>query len=477
MSFTLERVIAVSKKEKIHQLAQRVSQEVFVADDPNEAVDITRNVNPSLIFFDAEFSHETFYRFLSTTDNIINVPVIVVTDSPACSESDGKDFIKAGALEYFHVSEDIRKIEQALSRFQVKKPDAAADSQNNKFFIDDYAASISIVGQSKAIINQLKMTKLVAKSSCNPVLIVGETGTGKELAARAVHFLRAPKEPFIALNCAALTANLLESELFGHTKGSFTGADRDKVGLLELAGFGTIFLDEISEMPLELQAKLLRVVQEKEFRKVGGIHTIRCNASIIASSNRDLKKELQLNRFRSDLYYRLSICPIIIEPVRSPDRKQDIPLLAEYFIKTSEFCPEKKNLITGITDMALEALEQYDWPGNVRQLKNVIERAILLETADKIGLNSIVIDDFRIGQASQQPLLKISDFSLEKAERQLITKALQQTGWQKTQTAALLGISRATLYAKLEQYKLKKNLSDSTSTQEPVSESPLLVST
>jgi transcriptional regulator with PAS, ATPase and Fis domain len=301
------------------------------------------------------------------------------------------------------------------------------------------------------------MIKLIGSSQCNPVLIVGETGTGKELAARAVHILRCSNAEFVAINCAALTANLLESELFGHVKGSFTGADREKIGLLELAGSGTLFLDEISEMPVELQAKLLRVLQERTFRKVGGTKNIESKAVIIASSNRDLEKEVEANRFRRDLYYRLNLCPIKIKPLRSPDRREDIPLLAEYFLRTSNICPEKTNKITCITKLALEALAQHHWPGNVRELCNVIERAIILETTDKIGLNNIVIDSVQCGHPLQgSPDSQIGKFSLAKAEQELIAKALQETGWQKTQAADLLGISRATLYAKIEQYNIQK---------------------
>ena len=316
-----------------------------------------------------------------------------------------------------------------------------------------------MVGQSKAIRNTLKMIKLVAASQCNPVLIIGETGTGKELAAKAVHNIRHPEGPFIAVNCAALTANLLESELFGHAKGSFTGADREKTGLLELAENGSLFLDEISEMPIDLQAKLLRVLQERNFRKVGGTETITTNATIIASSNRNLDKETRENRFRSDLYYRLNICPVTIAPLRSPQRKEDIPIMAEYFLKNSTMCPEKSSKIHSFTKLAIEALQKYDWPGNVRELSNTIERAILLETTNKIGLSSIVInpaDSFQL--SASQSSDKIRDFSLEKAERKLITRALQETGWQKTRAAALLGITRATLYAKVKQYNIEKGI-------------------
>jgi len=326
------------------------------------------------------------------------------------------------------------------------------------FFAEELAGSVSMVGCSKAILNTLKMIKLVAASRCNPILIVGETGTGKELAAKAIHTLRHPNERFVAVNCAALTANLLESELFGHVKGSFTGADREKTGLMELAQSGTLLLDEISEMPIDLQAKLLRVLQEKTFRKVGGIKNITCSATIIASSNRNLKNEVQANRFRRDLYYRLNISPITLAPLRSQERRQDIRLLAKYFLKTSTICPEKCDKIVSLTELAIEALERHDWPGNVRELSNVIERAILLETTDKIGLNAIYIDPTEWSEVSQglTPGL-IKDFSLAKAERELIAMALQKTGWQKTRAAALLGITRATLYAKVKQYNIEKD--------------------
>jgi transcriptional regulator with PAS, ATPase and Fis domain len=313
-----------------------------------------------------------------------------------------------------------------------------------------------MVGRSKAILDTLKMIKLVAGSQCNPVLIIGETGTGKELAARAVHNMRHPNAPFIAVNCAALTANLLESELFGHAKGSFTSADHEKTGLIELAGAGTVFLDEISEMPMDLQAKLLRVLQEKTFRKVGGTKEIRCDATIIASSNRDLAGEVHAKRFRADLYYRLDICPVTLAPLRSPERREDIPLLAEFFLKSSTICPQKTEKITSITKLALEVLQEHDWFGNVRELRNIIERALLLESTEKIGLSSIVIDSGKPSQFSDSARNdKIKDFSLAKAERELIARALQETHWQKTKAADLLGISRATLYAKVKQHSIE----------------------
>jgi DNA-binding NtrC family response regulator len=454
----LRRIVGVSKKAEVRQLAQQFSQEIFAADDLAEALDITLTVNPDLIIFDNSFHPVDIHDFLTTADkNSVNVPVVVVGDDDINTDMSA-EFIRMGAVDYLQTSKDYNRLQQIISRIKNKCETISIEKNTGDFFAEDYAAAVCLVGRSKAILENLKMIKLVAASQCNPILIVGETGTGKEIAAKAIHNLRQPNEQFIAVNCAALTANLLESELFGHAKGSFTGADREKTGLLELADSGTILLDEISEMPIDLQAKLLRVLQEKNFRKVGGIKDITCKATIIASSNRNLKKQVEANRFRCDLYYRLNISPITIAPLRSTERKDDIPLLAEYFLKNSTICPEKKGKITSLTNLAIEALKKHHWPGNVRELRNVIERAILLETTDKIGLSSIAIDPIESGQLSEgQKGDYVKDFSLAKAERELISRALRETGWQKTRAATLLGITRATLYAKVKQYNIEKD--------------------
>ena len=467
----LGRIVAVSRDPEVQQLAQKYSREVFGADDLTDALNIVKTVNPNLILFDHRFNPGHVCEFLKKADkNSVGAPVVVI----GCDDCDtelSEEFKRMGAYDCLQSKQDYNGLEHIISGIKNNLNTADRNAQGgkvsmesgnkkdkNRFFAEDLAASVSMVGKSCATVNTLKMTKLVAGSQCNPILIVGETGTGKEVVARAIHSLRHPKEQFVAVNCAALTANLLESELFGHAKGSFTGADNEKTGLLELAGSGTLLLDEISEMPIDLQAKLLRVLQEKTFRKVGGVKNIVCNASIMASSNRILNDEVRANRFRRDLYYRLNVSPITLAPLRSPDRRQDIRLLAEYFLETSTICPEKRDKITSLTQLAIEALEKHDWPGNVRELSNVIERAILLETTDKIGLSGIVIDPSECGQVSNSPKANlIKGFSLAKAERELISRALQETGWQKTRAAALLGITRATLYAKVKQYKIEKD--------------------
>jgi len=484
----LGRILVASRHTEIQQLARRIAQQVLVADNSAEAVDIAVTVNPELILLDDLLQPGEIRTILDATDKNLRAAVIVVgTGGPQPAWS--AQFAQAGKIYFLPSTDDYDQLQQILGKIQTRTSASRGHAGSStgqpqvgasRFFADELAESVSLAGKSKAILHTLKMIKLVGASTLNPVLITGETGTGKELVAKAMHLIRHPGEQLVAVNCAALTASLLESELFGHVKGAFTGADKDKTGLLELAEDGTIFLDEISEMPLELQAKLLRVLQEKTFRKVGGITDLACKATIIASSNRDLRQEVQANRFRRDLYYRLSICPITIAPLRAAERKEDTRLLVEYFLKTSTVCPAKAGKITSLTEMAIEAIEKHNWPGNVRELRNVIERATLLETTDKIGLSSILIEPdealngcveretfnetssprYSLRSATDrcnpQPGISPGDFSLDKAERELIARALQESGWQKTRAAALLGITRATLYAKVKQHNIQK---------------------
>ncbi len=342
---------------------------------------------------------------------------------------------------------------------QSYSPDAQANPA--RFFAGAAELSAGLVGQSPAMRQTLDLIRVLAQNQCSSVLILGETGTGKELAARAVHAWQGkPAESFVAINCATMTAGLFESELFGHVKGAFTGADRDKVGLLELAQGGSILLDEISEMSVELQAKLLRVLQEREFRRVGGTKSVRFDATVIASSNRDLETEVAQGRFRRDLYYRLTVLPIQMPPLRHPDRSSDIPLLAEYFLATSPL--PKRVGITGLCESAMEKLLDHDWPGNVRELKNVIERAILLESGPEISERSVVLcqcEEISHDLPGKPASEGKREFSLEAAEREFILRALNETGWQRTHAATLLGISRATLHAKLKRYEMASPLS------------------
>lgn len=454
---TLERILIVGRQSTTQQIARLFAKTLYAADAVDDLWELLESVEPNLLIFDAGIARADILQALQALHQKgLCQPVLIFGP---LNDSDLESFLsECKWAQCVENAENTDQVGKAVSRLLQPEGETCADS---RFFMEDCPSSVSIVGKSKAMMQTLRMVRLVAQSNCNPVLIVGETGTGKELAARAVHILRnGARQKFVAINCAALTANLLESELFGHTKGSFTSADREKTGLLELADGGTVFLDEISEMPLDLQAKLLRVLQERRFRKVGGLEEIECKATLIASSNRNLLQEVENGRFRRDLYYRLCVCPIPMAPLRAESRKEDILLLAEYFIQTSTICPEKKGKIKGLTSMAAEMLTRYHWPGNVRELKNVIERAILLEAGDRIGTANLLLNPalaFEMDQAEDSTnSLRIKDFSLEKAEKELVKKALDEAGWQKSRAASLLGITRATLYAKVKQYNLQE---------------------
>lgn len=449
---TLKSVVTVGREIEIQQLAMKVGERVFAADDISEALDVVRRVNPDLILLDHWFGQNEIDEFATVVDGISDAHVVVIGNG---DDQVAVEF-KAIKAHYLNGKQDYYRLHRIADQIKNKLRISTSKTGEDAFFADSLAAAVGMVGKSKAMRHTLKMINIVASSQCNPILIIGQTGTGKEVAAKAIHHHRHPDKPFVAVNCAALTANLLESELFGHVKGSFTSADREKTGLLEMAGSGSIFLDEISEMPRDLQAKLLRMIQEKTFRKVGGTKEITCQATIIASSNRNLKEEAQAGRFREDLYHRLSIFPVVLSPLNSPHRREDIPLLADYVLKTSTISPEKSKNIRSITKLAIEALIAHDWSGNVRELCNVMERAIMLEGTDKIGLSSIIINPEE-PQSFFTEIIdeKVKDFSLVKAEQELIARVLRETNWQKTKAAKLLGISRATLYAKVKQHNIE----------------------
>ncbi|AQT66926.1 Formate hydrogenlyase transcriptional activator [Anaerohalosphaera lusitana] len=445
----LNRILVLGRDSRIQQLAATMADAVFAADSIGEAWDITDRSEPEAMIVDPSISDADTCRALKYVETNDLMPVIIVRDD--AEEETVNDFLSLGAFACIDAVKGLDKLGLVVDRI--------ADGENggqSEYFDSQCPPCVQMVGKSEATVKALKMIRLVASSGCDPILVVGETGTGKEVAAQAIHNLRhGSDETFVAVNCAALTANLLESELFGHVKGSFTSAESEKTGLFEAADEGTIFLDEISEMPLELQAKLLRVIQEKRFRKVGGTKEIQCKATIIASSNRNLNDEVENGKFRRDLFYRLNVFPVALAPLRHHDRKDDIELLAKFFIENSTVAPDKAAKIKGLTKLAIESLKNHSWDGNVRELKNVIDRAMLLETTDKIGCSSLIFDPTDFSSAkSASPVENIQDFSLANAEKELIDRALKEAKGQKTRAAAMLGITRATLYAKVKHYNI-----------------------
>ena len=304
----------------------------------------------------------------------------------------------------------------------------------------------NIIGQSDGINYVLYKVEQIARSD-TIVLVLGETGTGKELVARAIHGLSLRKErPLMKVNCATLPSNLIESELFGHEKGSFSGAHSRHLGRFEVADGATLFLDEIGELPLELQPKLLRVIQDGEFERLGSSHTIKVNVRIIAATNRNLEAEVRRGLFRDDLWYRLNIFPITMPPLR--DRLDDIPLLVEFYVK--KICKRMGKSIEIIPTRVMNALQNYHWPGNVRELENVLERAVINSSSPKLRL----VDELK----TQQKDLSNTQKTLEAVEREHIVRILEQTQWKvsgKNGAAEILGLNRSTLRARMRKLGIR----------------------
>jgi two-component system response regulator AtoC len=312
-----------------------------------------------------------------------------------------------------------------------------------------------IIGRSEKIADVAQMVQKVAPTKTT-VLLLGESGTGKELFARAIHNLSNRQNyPFVPINCAAIPRDLLESELFGHEKGSYTGADAKKLGKFELADKGTIFLDEVGDMDLTIQSKLLRAIEEGEIERIGAGKTIKVDVRIVAASNKDIEKAVEDKKFREDLYYRLNVFPIKIPPLR--ERKDDIPLLVEYFI--NKYCLEIKTSLKSVSKEALNMLINYHWKGNVRELENAIERAIILCDGDVIAPEHFVLNkQFVFGSAKQSmdgTLEDVAKEALRTAETQRIVIALKETRGNKSKAAEILRVSYKTLLTKIKEYGIE----------------------
>jgi two-component system response regulator AtoC len=308
-----------------------------------------------------------------------------------------------------------------------------------------------LIGAGPQMIAVYRTLKQVAHSPTTTVLIQGESGTGKELIARAIHLASDRRNKcFMDINCAALTESLLEAEIFGYEKGAFTGAaNSGKPGLFEVANGGSVFLDEIGEMSLPLQAKLLRVLQEKHFKRVGGVEDVEVDVRIIASTNRDLETLVQQGKFRLDLYYRLRVIPILVPPLR--ERKEDIAPIARHYVEHFSAQLFRKN--PGLTPKAIAALEAHAWPGNVRELRNVIERAVILAADGEIGPELLLFSGAP-QQANPKMESATGNLSIAEMEKRLIGKVLGNTSWRKTEAARILGINRTTLHNKIREYEL-----------------------
>ncbi|MDB5115609.1 MAG: Transcriptional regulatory protein ZraR [Mucilaginibacter sp.] len=373
------------------------------------------------------------------------VEIIVLTAYGTIN--DGVTAIKNGAFDYITKGDDNEKIIPLVSKAMDKailqrRVLELENKLNLKFGFD------RIIGTSAGVTAAIKLAQRVAITDTT-VLLLGETGTGKEVFAEAIH-QASPRntKPFIAINCSAFSKELLESELFGHKAGSFTGAIKDKKGLFEEANGGTIFLDEIGELDHDLQAKLLRVLESQQFIKIGDTKTTQVSVRILAATNRDLQDEAAKGNFRSDLFYRLSVFQIILPPIR--ERKKDIAALAKSFIQ--QFSSKVNKQITGFTDDFLKKLEAYNWPGNIRELKNVIERAVILCDSNELDVSLLPYD---IENTFVKTGDSVSAFDLSSVEKLHIQRVLNHTHGNRAESARLLNIGIATLYRKLKEYGLE----------------------
>lgn len=360
--------------------------------------------------------------------------------------------MKAGAHDYI-----TKPFNRDALRLTVKKAlrfnGLAEENKRLKSELSDKTDFRTIVGSSKEMEKVFQVIRKVADTEA-AILITGESGTGKELVARSIHANSSRRDaPFVAINCAAIPRDLLESELFGHVKGAFTGAVRDKTGKFQLAEGGTLFLDEVGELPLELQPKLLRALQEKEVEAVGGTNVQKLDVRVVSATNLDIDKAISDGAFREDLYYRLSVIPIHLPPLR--ERRKDIPLLIRYFC--SKHCSDK---ITFDKD-TLETLVMYPWPGNVRELENSVERLLIMRSSDVIALDDLP-EKILSGTTASVPsattgrIFNLPDegYSLEQLEREVVVAALERSGWNQTAAARFLRIPRHTLIYRMEKYEI-----------------------
>ncbi len=375
-----------------------------------------------------------------------SIPVLIMT--AWSSVQNAVDALRLGAYDYLTKPLELDELKLALER-ALDHTRLARESQEPGRAQSE--ASSLLLGRSEAMRELVEMVETVAPTEAT-VLVSGESGTGKELVARAIQAASTRRDkPFVTINCAALAENLLESELFGHEKGAFTGADRRREGRFVQAHGGTLFLDEIGEMPLSLQAKLLRVLQQGEVQRVGCDETIKVDVRVIAATNRVLADEVAAGRFREDLFYRLNVIGLEVPPLRA--RREDIPLLASTFLE--RHAAANRKTIKGFTPQAMDAMLRYGWPGNVRELENAVERAVILSGGEYIAERALplAVQNAPVPDADGEELA-LGSMSLEDVERKAIEATLRETEDNKSEAARRLGITRATLHSKLKKYGL-----------------------
>jgi two-component system, NtrC family, response regulator HydG len=455
----MARILIIDDNETMREgmatTVRRMGHEAKTAAGGNEGLTIMRREGADFVITDLKMEGVGGLEVTRVVKEIDpTCPVLIVTAFGSVETA--VEAMRLQAMDFLQKPfppEVLRlKVERALELRGEKQGRARAEAEVEVLRADAAAPyGGEIVGHADPMRLLYQTIEKVAPPDI-PVLIHGESGTGKELVARAIHNRsKRGGKAFVKVNCGALTETLLESELFGHEKGAFTGAIKRKLGRFELADGGTLFLDEVGDMTPGLQLKLLRVLQEKEFERVGGEETIRVDVRVISATHRDLKKEVETGRFREDLFYRLHVVPCVVPPLR--ERLQDIPLLVGHFI--AKHGPRINPAVEGIDEVALARLSTHHWPGNVRELENAVEQALVFAGGSKIDVTSLP-PFFREGMAENTLAVPSGDKSLpeilEDLERQLIQRAYDKTAGVKTETARLLGIKTSALYYKLEKY-------------------------
>ena len=434
--------------------------ETFTAENGTKALEIVSNNDIDLILTDMQMPHMNGIELLKAAKAVNkDIPVIMIT-----AYGEVEKAVKAmqeGAFNYltkpFKNDELLANIGQAIEHYSVLK-----ENRRLRAEVEDKYSFADMIGKNKQMKSLYTMIEKVAPTQAS-VLITGESGTGKELVARAIHFLSLrAKQPFISVNCAALPANLLESELFGHEKGAFTGATSLRKGRFELADNGTLFLDEIGELDLALQAKLLRIIQEKTFERVGGTTELRVDVRIVAATNKDLKEEVDQGNFREDLYYRLNVLHLNIPPLR--ERSDDIPLLANHFL--NKFSAQLRKPELEISPAAMRVLIASPWLGNVRELENTIERASILCSGNTIEPEDVQPEEVIPGADLATTKFQMNGYlppgtrlpeMLDMIEKELLCNALEEADHVQARAAKALGITKSLLQYKMKKFGLKKN--------------------
>ena len=454
MSTTVSPSVLVVDDDPAHRTMLRTllggwGYRVHEADDGDTAVRMVEDQPFDLVLMDVRMVRVSGPEALKAIKAYNPaLPVIVMT--AYSSVETAVETLKSGAYDYLTKPLDFDELKHAMERV-MDHTRLREENRRLRERLGERFDRRSIIGRSSAMLRVLETVSQVAPSEAT-VLVSGESGTGKEMIAGAIHYNSPRKDgPFVKLNCAAVTETLLESELFGHEKGAFTGAHRRKEGRFRQAHGGSLFLDEISEMSLAMQVKLLRVIQERELTRVGGEEVIHVDVRILAATNKDLLEEIQAGRFREDLYYRLNVVEIRMPPLR--ERREDIPLLARHFLDRFNRANDKD--IRGFTPRAMDLLLRHDWPGNVRELMNAVERAVVLSRAELIDSGDLSPASGRGEPLEGEPEEGEGGkgFSLEEVERAAILRTLEETGGNKSEAARRLGITRKTLHKKLEKYR------------------------